>query len=114
MERIHHRSLLDAQNLAIRHGRRRAHAQNLTGQRSLTEKVPLAHNGEGRLLARFRYHGEPDLALLNIEDGVCLISLRKYHLFLGNGEDLSPVANRRKKGIRVEIDRRDGAHRQSV
>src|SRR5208283_282061 len=114
MQRVHHRLPLDPQYLAIVHGSRRAHAQNLTRQRTLAKKMSLTHNGESRLLACLRHHGEPDFALLNIEDGVRLVPLREYKLFPGNREDLPAVADRRKKGIRIEIDRGSGAHRESV
>ena len=103
MQRIHHGFLVDPQNLAIRHGRGGAHAQKLARQGTFAKKIPLAHDRDGRFLAGLGYDGEPHFALLDIEDGVGLVPLRKDHLLFRHRQNLPAVADGREESVGVEF-----------
>src|SRR5579864_1179147 len=103
MKCFHHGLLVHPQKLAIRHCRSRAHAQKLACQCSLTEKVSLIHDPDGRFLARGRYNSELYFAFLDVEDSIRLIPLSKYRLFFRSGHDLSASADRGKKSVWVEL-----------
>jgi hypothetical protein len=102
MERIHHRFLVYAQNLAICHGRGRAHTKNLAGQASLPKKIPFTHNSDRCLLAALGHNGQSHFAVLNIEDRVRSIPLREDSLLSRKGQDFPTVADRCEERVGVK------------
>src|SRR5260370_24067874 len=64
VQRIHHRFLVDPQNLAIRHRRRRSHAQGLTCQSTFAKEVSVRQHADARFSAGLGDDGELHFALL--------------------------------------------------
>src|SRR5205807_10491050 len=70
MKRPHHRLLLGAQKLAIRHCSCGSHAESLSCQRAFPKEIPLTQYADRGFLPRLRNDGEPTFAFLDIEDSV--------------------------------------------
>jgi hypothetical protein len=70
----------EAHDRALRGGDSRRHAQRLTGKTSLAKKVADTQDGEDRFFALLGQDPQLDLAFLDVEDGICRVSLRKDHL----------------------------------
>src|SRR5208282_4969422 len=104
MERFHHGFPVDAKKFAVRHGGCRPHTQSLSRQATFAEKLSLAQYAQGCFLARFGYNRQSNLAFLDIEDGVCRISLGEDRLFLGKNHFLLTHADSGKEALRVEVE----------
>ena len=98
-----HHLLIHPQKLAVGHGRGGSHAQELTCQRSLAEKVSLAHDADRRFLAGLGHHREPYFAFLDIENSVCPVPLRVYVLLFWNRYNLPAFTDRLEESVWVEI-----------
>jgi hypothetical protein len=103
MKRIHHRLLLDPQQLAIGHGSRGSHAERLPGQRAFAKKIPLIQYSDGGFLANLGYDSKFHLAFLNVENCVGHISLGEDDLLFRNGEALPALAHGGDEGVGVEL-----------
>jgi hypothetical protein len=103
MERIHHRSLLDSQKLAIGHGSRGSDAESLACERAFPKEASLAQHGDSGLFTDLGHDGEPDFAFLDIENSVSRIALCKDPMLFGNGHALPALANGCQEGIGVEL-----------
>ena len=103
MQRVHHGFLVDAQKFAVRRGGGRPHAQSLPSQAAFPEKLSLGQYAKGCLFTCFGHNCESNLAFLDVEDGVCSISLREDCLFLGKDHVLLTFPDHGKEASRVEV-----------
>src|ERR1700686_3745097 len=103
MERKHHCFPIDLQEFAVRYCGCRPHAESLAGKRTFSEKFSLAQYAQGCFLANLGYDSEPNLAFLDVEDCVSLVSLCEDCLFLGKSDDFPTLADSGKELLRVEV-----------
>src|SRR5882762_2485522 len=103
VERKHHCLPVDLQKFAVRDCGCRPHAQSLARKRTFSEKLSLAQYAQGRFLANLGYDSEPNLAFLDVEDRVSLVSLGEDGLFLGKSHDFPTLADSGKEFFWVEV-----------
>src|SRR5258708_39012750 len=103
VERKHHCIPVDLQKFAVRHCGCRPHAESLARKRTFSEKLSFAQYAQGGFLANLGYDSEPNLAFLDVEDCVSLVSLCEDCLFLGNGHDFPTLADSGKEFPWVEV-----------
>src|SRR5450631_249929 len=82
MERGHHGRLGYASDHAIVHCPSRCNAQPMAVEASFTEKVTGSQNGDHGFFSLFGNHRELEFALLDIENRVRGVALRKNNLIL--------------------------------
>src|SRR5258708_22207278 len=103
VERKHHCIPVDLQKFAVRHCGCRPHAESLARKRTFSEKLSFAQYAQGCFLANLGYDSEPNLAFLDVEDCVSLVSLCEDCLFLGKSHDFPTLADRGKEFLWVEV-----------
>jgi hypothetical protein len=103
MQSFHHGFLVDTEKFAVRHGSGRTHAQELSSQTALSEKFSLTQYAQGCFLAGLGYNRESNFTFLDVEDGVCRVSLREYFLFLEKNLGFFAYADRGKEALRVDV-----------
>ena len=82
VERLKQLALFDPQDRAARNRSGSRQAERLIGSdAALAQEIAAAEQGDGCFLSLFRDHAEPRPSLLNVEDGVRWLSLRKDGLF---------------------------------
>ena len=102
MQDMKHGLLIDAQDGRVFHGRRGRRANRVSGEAGFSKKCPLFQNGDNGFFALLRYHGQLDLACLDIEHGLRHIRLRKDRVFLGGYETCFTFAHFAEKQLRVK------------
>ena len=80
MEDTDHGGLLEPHHLAFRHSGCCRNAPRLSCQATFTAELVRAQDCDDGFLTLLGEHGDLDLALLNVEHGVCWIALREYYL----------------------------------
>src|SRR5260370_29754729 len=103
VERTHHCFPIDLQEFAVRHCGCRAHTEGMAGKRTFSEKFSRAQYAQGCFLANLGYDSEPDLAFLDVEDCVSLVSLCEDCLFLEKSDDFPTLADGGKEFPWVEV-----------
>jgi hypothetical protein len=74
----------------------------VSGKASLAEELVCPKNGDDRFLALLGYDGELHFALLDVKDGVCGVTLRKYDLVLAVLTHVMPIVDLGEKRLWVE------------
>jgi hypothetical protein len=75
MERTHHSGLIEPHYFARCNRRHRRNATRLAGQAALTKEIPLLMESDHGFLALLGNHGDLALAVYDVKDGICQISL---------------------------------------
>src|ERR1700693_3254926 len=101
VKRKHHRLPVDLQKVAVGHCGCRPHAESLARKRTFSEKLSLAQYAQGCFLANLGYDRESNLARLDVEDCVSLVTLSEDWLFLGKDHDFPTLPDSGKKFLRV-------------
>src|ERR1700680_4820530 len=103
VKRKHHCLPANLQKFAVRHCGCRPHAESLARKRTFSEKLSLAQYAQGCFLANLGYDSEPNLAFLDVEDCVSLVSLCEDYLFLGKSHHFPTLADSGKEFPWVEV-----------
>ena len=75
MEHTHHSGLIEPHYFGLCNRGHRRKATRLAGQAALTKEIPLLMESDHGFLALLGNHGDLALAVNDIKDGICRISL---------------------------------------
>src|SRR3990172_1099560 len=102
MQQTDHCVLLNPHDGAISRRRRGCHADGLTGQAAFAEEVAWRQRRDDRLFPVPGQYRELDLALEDVEYGICRIPLREESLLLLERHDGASISATCEEGLEIE------------
>src|SRR6476660_9479167 len=103
MKRAQHFSSLNPEHRAVDDGRGSCHPNRLTGCNAFfSQKIAVTQQGRGCFFATFRNNRKLYPPLLNVENGVTSVSLRKHNVLLRHFDNRPAQTSLPKEDFRTE------------